>query len=135
MAYRRRRIGRHLDHRCPTAGPDAPRKPSGYHGRSCTSLVTHRDEALSIFRPYVELLDRPLFGRRLIRRVYEANKGRWRSPQPANLPSGDPAPLTLTLTLTLTHAASIGRPGGGIRVAGPKTVGQLAAVRETKTFS
>jgi hypothetical protein len=109
---RRHRIGRRLDHRCPTAGPDAPHKPSRYHGRSCTSLVTHRDEAPSIFRPYVELLDCPLFGADRVRRVYEADKGRWRSPQPANLPSGDPAPPTLTLTLTLTNAPSIERPGG-----------------------
>jgi len=79
----------------------------------------------------IELLDRALFGGDCVGRINEADKGRWRSPQPANLPSGDPAPPTLTLT----HAPRFRTAWRGIRVAGPKTVRQLAAVREAKTFS
>jgi hypothetical protein len=50
--------------------------------------VPHRDQALLIFGPNGELLDRPFFGAGGIWRVNETNKGRWRSPKATNLPSG-----------------------------------------------
>jgi hypothetical protein len=73
--------------------------------------VTHRDQALLILAPNVKLFDRPLFGGNGIGCVNEADKGRWRSPQATNQPSGfmPPLSLTLTFTLTLTHEPNIGQ--------------------------
>lgn len=72
--------------------------------------MAHSYKAASIFGPDVELLDCPLFGRGRVRRVNEANKGRWRSPKATDLPSCDmPAPAALAHTLS--HGPNIGRPG------------------------
>ncbi len=62
--------------------------------------MAHRDQALVIFGPNGELLDGSLDGADFIGRVNEANKGRWRSPEAANLPSGNASLLSLTFTLT-----------------------------------
>ena len=81
--------------------------------------MPYRDQALLIFGPDGKFLDRPLFGACRVWRVNEANKGRWCSPEAADLPSGDPAPLTLTtLTLTLTHGPKYRTARQGIRIAG-----------------
>jgi hypothetical protein len=64
--------------------------------------LAHRDQAVAIFRPDGELLDRALFGARCVRRVDQADKRRRRAPRATDLPSGD-MPPALTLTLTLTH--------------------------------
>jgi hypothetical protein len=47
-------------------GRGDPRKPNVYPCRSRRSLVPDRDQALLIFGPDGESLDRPLFGRRLV---------------------------------------------------------------------
>ena len=56
--------------------------------------MRHRYEAVPIFAPDPNLLDGALFGRGRVRRIYEANKGRWRSPEAADLPSRDAPPQT-----------------------------------------
>jgi hypothetical protein len=90
-----------------------PRKPSAYLGKSCSSSVAHRDKTVPILFADSKLFDRALFGRCRVRRVNEADKSRWRSPQPADLPSRDAALLSLTtLALTLTHASYIGQRSG-----------------------
>jgi hypothetical protein len=69
--------------------------------------VRHRYEAVPIFAPDPNLLDGALFGASRVRRVNEANEGRWRSTEAADLPSRDASSLTL-FTLTLTHGPNIG---------------------------
>jgi len=73
-------------------------------GCATSGSLPHRDQALLIFRPDVELLDSALFGGGRARRVDQADESGRRPPQPADLPDGGPARCTLTgLTLTLTH--------------------------------
>jgi hypothetical protein len=55
-------------------------------------LVPHRYEALLIFGPDTELLNCPRLGRSRVRRINEADKGRFRSSEAADLPSGDAPP-------------------------------------------
>jgi hypothetical protein len=73
--------------------------------------MADRYEALLIFWPDGELLDRPLFGRSRVRNIDQADERGGRSSHAADLPGRD-ALLTLTFTLTLTHEPNIGRPSG-----------------------
>jgi len=104
-AYQPRRNGRRPDG-CSTVDLDDPRKPNARLARCRRSWPLHGYQAVAIFGPYVELLDRPLFGASRVRRVDQADERGRRSAQAADLPGRDPA-RTLIFTLTLTHEPNI----------------------------
>jgi hypothetical protein len=109
-ACQRRRIGKRRGDRSKVDLRD-PRTPIRYrHRLRKERSLTHRDQAISVLWPYVELLDRALFGAGRVRRIDQADESGRRRLEAADLPGRDPA-RTLIFTLTLTHNPNIERRG------------------------